>query len=262
MMQSLSRALMLLTELSRSNPRTLTDLTEAVGLHKSTVHRMLATFSDFGLVRRDEANRYVIGLGALDLARAAAGDSGPGPAVKSALADLHAQIGQVASYGQPRAGQITRTAIVGMPHATLDMTPLPMYATALGKAYLSHRPRFEVDRYVARAPFDHLTPRTVTDAYGLLRSLARARTAGYAVEDREFVSNGRAVGAPVLDDDGLAVAAVAARVPPQFTHPAELRRVASAVVSCADHIGAALLHDNPHAAPRHDRGAVAQLRGA
>lgn len=246
---------MVLTELSRDgHPRSLTDITNVVGLHKSTVHRMLATFVEFGLVRRDEANRYVIGLGALDLARAARGESGPDAIVQPALDDLHDRTGQVVSYGQPRAGQISRTAVAGLPPAVLDdAQPLPLNATALGKAYLAHRPRVEIDRYVAGEPFSSFTPRTITDAYGLLRSCAGTRTRGYAIEDREFAPTARAIGAPVLDHDGLAVAAVAARIPPVFahrTHQTELRRLAAATVACADQIGAALLDQPPVAVAR------------
>jgi hypothetical protein len=43
--KSLSRALMVLAELSRrGHPLTLNDIADGVDLHKSTVHRMLATF--------------------------------------------------------------------------------------------------------------------------------------------------------------------------------------------------------------------------
>lgn len=246
---------MVLTELSRNgHPRTLTDITNAVGLHKSTVHRMLATFAEFGLVRRDEANRYVIGLGALDLARAARGESGPDSGVQRALDELHDRTGQVVSFGQPRAGRISRTAIAGLPAAVLDdAAPLPLYATALGKAYLAYRPRVEIDRYVARAPFSSFTPKTITDAYAFLRSCAGTRTRGYAIEDREFAPTALAVGAPVLDHDGLAVAAVAARIPPALahgTHQTELRRLAAATVACADQIGGGLLDQPPVAVAR------------
>jgi DNA-binding IclR family transcriptional regulator len=75
-MQSLSRALSVLDLLGRqSSPQTLADITKHVGLHKSTVHRMLATFVDYGLVRRDEANRYLVGSGAIELARVAQGEA-------------------------------------------------------------------------------------------------------------------------------------------------------------------------------------------
>ncbi|NED98215.1 IclR family transcriptional regulator [Phytoactinopolyspora alkaliphila] len=254
-MKSLSRALMVLTELSRrGHPVTLTDIAGAVDLHKSTVHRMLATFVEYGLVRRDEAHRYVIGLGALDLARAARGDSGPGQVVATALRTLRRTTGLTASYAQPRGGQMTFTAVAGDPEAypSADTVgeAVPMHATALGKAYLAHRPRVEVDRHVARAPFQHFTPRTVTDAYGLLRMLAQTRDRGFAVEDREYASDVRSVAAPVLDHDGLAVAAVAVTVPARLSRTGDVRMFAAAVIACADELGAGLLRDAPIATRR------------
>src|SRR6188472_2275829 len=113
-MKSLSRALTVLTELSRQgHPSTLSDISNSVGLHKSTVHRMLATFVEHGLVRRDEANRYVVGLAALELARAAQGEVAPDGTVELALAALHEATGQTATYALPRGGHMAYAAVVG-----------------------------------------------------------------------------------------------------------------------------------------------------
>lgn len=249
-MKSLSRALTVLTELGRhGHPLTLSDITSAVGLHKSTVHRMLATFAEYGLVRRDEANRYVVGLGALDLARAARGEPVPDGAVLPALTALREATGERPSYAVPRAGQLTVTA-------ALDRTEVgehrSLHATAAGKAYLAYRPHVEIDRYAARAPFPAATDRTIIDAYRLLSALARVRERGYAVEDGEQAAGLRRIGAPVLDHDGLAVAAVGLTVPDRVGHPAELRRLGAAVTACADQVRASLLDslDRSDATPR------------
>ncbi|NEE04304.1 IclR family transcriptional regulator [Phytoactinopolyspora halotolerans] len=262
-MKSLSRALMVLNELSRcGRPLTLSDIAGAVDLHKSTVHRMLATFVEHGLVRRDEANRYVVGLGALELARAAQGQAGPGPLVEATLSKLRDSTGLAAVYAQPRGGQLICTALAerrrgidpsvvrpgAMPArppapTTLSMhIAFPMHATAVGKAYLAHRPRAEVDRFTSRAPFPGYTPRTITDAYALLRSLARTRDRGFAVDDREYAVDLRSISAPVLDHDGLAIAAVGVAAPARLSRPDDLRRFAAAVTAGADELGEGLLH--------------------
>ncbi|NDL56688.1 IclR family transcriptional regulator [Phytoactinopolyspora mesophila] len=262
-MKSLSRALMVLAELSRrGHPLTLNDIAGAVDLHKSTVHRMLATFVEHGLVRRDEANRYVVGLDAFDLARAARGETGPGELVQSVLETLCRSTGLTASYARPRSGAMTYAAVVGdatgFPNTEVIGTAVPMYATALGKAYLAHRPRVEVERYAARAPFRPLTPRTITDGYGLLRGLTRARHQGFAVEDREFATDLRAVSAPVLDHDGLAVAALSVTIPARPPRPGDVRRVVAAVISGASQLGAHLLDEAPAAPEPALDGACAQ----
>ena len=39
----------------------LTEISKMIGLHKSTVHRLLATLETHGFVRREQTDRYRIG---------------------------------------------------------------------------------------------------------------------------------------------------------------------------------------------------------
>jgi DNA-binding IclR family transcriptional regulator len=252
-MQSLSRALTLLLELSRrGRPLTLSELTDTVGLHKSTVYRMLTTFVDHGLVQRDETNRYLIGHGVLDLVDAARADPMRNARLAAMMSALSRSIGQASSYAVPHRGELVRSIEVD-PHGAVlpspgHLAPAPLHATALGKAYLAFRPRAEGEQYVAAGGCTRYTDRTIVDGDSLLGSLARARVRGYAIEDREYAPTLRRLAAPVVGADGLALAAVGVMIPGSVRDQAILRRLGSAVVACADRIGSFLSGWEPGAA--------------
>lgn len=56
--QTLSRALTLLeAAVDAASPPTIADLADSLGVHRSVAYRMLRTFEEHGLLRRDEAGR-------------------------------------------------------------------------------------------------------------------------------------------------------------------------------------------------------------
>jgi len=243
-MQSLRNGLTVLTELSRfGGPASLADIAELVGLHKSTVHRMLAAFIDFGLVRQ-EGSRYVIGLAALELTRSAQGGDAVANPVHSAIADLHLRTQARAIYAVPQFRHMTCVVASERGEVTFPIVPvyaqLPLHCTAAGKAYLAHRSDSEIDRYAGSAPFPGGTARAVVTGPDLLRQLAQTRQRGFAIEDREFSVHGRAVAVPVLDRTGSAVASVAVGVPASRSHPAQQLELAEAAQECARCISAAI----------------------
>src|SRR5690554_2746123 len=69
--QSLDRALNILEEVSTSDVELgVTELSKRVQLHKSTVHRLLATLVCRGYIEKNtESERYRLGLKVLDLAK-------------------------------------------------------------------------------------------------------------------------------------------------------------------------------------------------
>jgi DNA-binding IclR family transcriptional regulator len=249
-MKSLNRALTLLTELSTHEPSTLADLSNSVGLHKSTVHRMLATFIAHGLVMRDETNRYVIGPRAMALAEAASGLPAMRDVVEPAVMRLGSDVGEAAFYAVPGGSKLR--CVVMVPGAEQERRApradrVALYhTTALGKAYLAYRPRHEIAAYVERAPFPAETPFSMTDSQTLIKVLHSVRRRGYATENRESHPLVRRVGTAVLDRRGHAVAAVATDVP-LVAGNERAQELSEAVLSCAASIEDGLFG---HAYPR------------
>jgi DNA-binding IclR family transcriptional regulator len=228
-MQSLSRALTVLAELNREDRAYgVTELAVTVGLHKSTVHRILATFCAHGLADRVDDHRYTArdGLAALRTTHRRAGP-------EHVLTDLGARLGRLVVLAKPlpkRSGTVLQVAAVaGAPvggarddravaagSGAFPVQPghaVSLHRSALGRAYLSALPVEQV-----------------SGAPELLDALQRIRASGFAHNARPVASLPRMVAVPVRAADGSCAGALGA----ELIQPGsvdEVRRVASVLRS-------------------------------
>ena len=104
---------------------------------------------------------------------------------------------------------------------------VPCHCTAAGKALLAWRARWR-DAVLAES-LESFTERTTTGPESLRRELGHTLARGYAIEDREYEPDTRALAAPVFDETGEAVAAIAI-VAPTADMPADRYGELSAAV--------------------------------
>ncbi|MEO4037785.1 IclR family transcriptional regulator [Micrococcaceae bacterium Sec6.3] len=90
--QTLSRALTMLEAVAEApTPPTIAELAEGLGVHRSVAYRMLRTFEEHGLLRRDDAGRVLVAPGLAVLAGRVEPDlrAAALPELTSVSADLH-----------------------------------------------------------------------------------------------------------------------------------------------------------------------------
>ena len=88
---------------------------------------------------------------------------------------------------------------------------MPCHCTAAGKALLAWREGWR--EAVLEQPLESFTDRTNTGPESLRRELARTVARGYSIEDREYEGDTRGLAAPVFDETGEAMAALAVVAP-------------------------------------------------
>ncbi len=230
-LQSADRALAILAAFSpdRSSLR-VSELARELGLHKSTVSRLLAILQARGLVRRD-GNSFAPGpelarLGALavsslPLAQVARRPLGRLAEVTGETVNLAVRRGEEAV----NVLQVQTTHFVGMTDWTGRGAPL--HATANGKVLLA----FGDGPTPARLPA--LTDRTIVDRSALEAELAEVRRRGYATASEELEIGLVAVAAPVLDSLGACAGAVSVSGPAYRLDP---ERTAEACLATAAEI--------------------------
>lgn len=195
----------------------LTEIALAVGLPKSTAHRLLKTLEDHGFIDR-AGSLYRLGDVFLDLAETARWS--PYADLRDiaypAMATLFERSGAVAVHLAVLRGssihyvdKLMRPEGVRLP--TRVGGRFPAACTGLGKAMLAVGPP-EVLEQVLTGPLPRATPYSVTARGQLLTQLRTVRDDGFVVE-REEASHGFAcVAAPILRE-GRAVAALSVAVP-------------------------------------------------
>lgn len=211
------RILELLAEDEARRGLTLTEIGRALGMHRSTLFRFLATLRARGYLDRDPvSDRYRLGarvltlsgafLDALDIRDVAR------PALHS-LCDETQELVHLATLDHDEVVTIER--IEGRQPVSLQTgigERRPAYCTASGKAILAYLPGDELERILALG-MPAYTARTITSPARMREHLAQVRARGYAVDDEERIEGVRCVAAPVFGHDGEIVAAVSVAAP-------------------------------------------------
>jgi IclR family pca regulon transcriptional regulator len=243
--QSLDRGLSVIRAFSHDDPRlTLSDVARATGLTRAAARRFLLTLQRLGYVASDDREFYltprVLELGYAYLAQS--------PFYELAFPHLEALVDKV--HESSSISVLDRDEIVYVARVptkrimTINLavgTRLPAYATSMGRVLLANLPDDELEDYLARATFAHLTPRTVTSSEELRPVLAEVREQGWALVDQELEEGVRSVAAPLRGAGGRTIGAInvsahAARI----TLDRLRREFLSALLETADRINVEL----------------------
>jgi DNA-binding IclR family transcriptional regulator len=233
-MQSADKALAILAAFDEGHQDLgVSQLAAELGLHKSTVSRLLATLERRGLVRR-EGDRFAPGF---ELARlgglAMRGFALVGIARESleGLAERTGETVNLAVRDGDRAlnvHQVQTGHVVGL----TDWTgrALPLHATANGKVLLA----FGEGGLPRELP--KLTQKTIASREKLRAELEGVRAAGFAVAVEELELGLHAAAAPVFDCFGSCVAALSVSAPAYRLPERRLPASGEVCVAAADAI--------------------------
>jgi DNA-binding IclR family transcriptional regulator len=237
--QSVDRAIRILKALSAGPGRLgVSELSDRLGLAKGTVHGLLRTLQDHGLVEQHaDSDKYQLGPQLLQLSTRYL-DLSELRSRSLAWSELLASRAQEAvRVGVTHGDGVLVVHHVFRPDATLQIlevgSVLPLHATALGKAVLAFVDQ-DFRGAVLEDDLPRLTGRTLSSPAALTRELDATRNRGYAVEKEEAVLGEAGVAAPIFDRNAEPVGAVGIVGPRErvLARGGE-RRIANAVIEAA-----------------------------
>jgi DNA-binding IclR family transcriptional regulator len=229
MSQSVARALELLSAVA-SEPRSLDELAARVGVHKTTVLRLLQTLESDRFVTHDSAHRYRLGSRLFDLAGLALEQRDVRTVAREHLERLNAQTGQTVHLAALEAGEVVYIdkldALQGVRMYSRIGLRAPLHCTAVAKVLIAALPTATAEKIAAGIDFAPMTARTITSGEAYLAELDRVRSAGYAEDHEEHEAFINCVAAPIRDGSGAVVAAASVSVPTiSLSHDAVLALV-------------------------------------
>ena len=223
---SLVKALRILLELEFSTDgRGVTDISRSLGLPKSAVHRVLATFRDYGFVRQSSTDsRYTLGTTLARLGLRAADMFTPRDVARPHLETLADRLGETIFLGvlegpevlivdKVERGQVLRIA-------PEPGTRIPLLRTALGKVLLAYAGKDNRARLVAASALDTEEANGTRQNPSLAQELDAIARRGVAISIEEWTSNVCCLAAPISNCRGDVVAAVSVTLPlSRMPHP-------------------------------------------
>lgn len=185
----------------------LRELEQLTGWAKSTIHGLLASMLDSGVVEQNAADgKYRLGYHLFELGSAVnLGWDVPGIAAPY-LQEIVDGLGESA-YLARLSGNELILALCEQPHGGFRVvsevgTRLPLHCSSQGKAILANLQPYEAKRLLTRSPLERFTTHTETEPEKLLTAFAQIRSLGYAQELEEYKLGLKSVAAPVFDAHG------------------------------------------------------------
>ncbi len=238
--RAVERALDILLCFTTESDLPMTEIAERVGLHKSTVHRMLATLEDKGFLERDRSSeRYRLGMKIWELAAHISRSGDPAAICLPEMERLRDTIGETVSLYVQDGRERIRIQAVQSNQAIRRVAPvglrLPLYVGASSKVLIAFAEPSLADRLMS----DEAMPPGL-DPAAFREQLEEIRRMGYATSQEEREPGAAAVSAPVFDRSGRLAAALSVSGPSARFTPEIIREQSALIIQSAQRMGAML----------------------
>jgi DNA-binding IclR family transcriptional regulator len=239
--QSVDRTLDVLEALATRRSATgISELAQIVGLHVSTVHRLLATLVDRGYVRQDpESSRYHLGSRIFTLSSAADIHLDLRLVARPYLERMMRHSGETANLVTASDREVVYLDQVASMHLVKMFTApgmrVPFYCTGTGKAILAFKPLDFVES-VLQGPFKRYTPHTHVSRAAIEKELAQIRRLGYSVDNEEMEEGVRCLAVPIFDRRRQVVGALSVSGPTTRMTLERVDKLASNARAIADEL--------------------------
>ena len=238
--QSVDRALLVLEILGKLGTAGVTEIARELGVHKSTVSRLIAVLESRGFVEQlSDRGKYRLGFAIVRLAGSTSAQMDLAKESQPICDELAADSGETTNIAILDAGRIINVVeAVGPAEITLRSwvgQSCPAHATSSGKVLLAGLSPERVRELLGdRLPA--YTPDTVTEPAALAAELDEVRRSGWAGVREELEVGLNAVAAPVRDSGGKIIAALSVSGPSYRLEPSRFEAVARMTVAAADRI--------------------------
>jgi DNA-binding IclR family transcriptional regulator len=211
--QSVERALTVLEILAREGHAGVSEIAEEMGIHKSTVSRLMGSLVSRDMVHQNsERGKYQLGFGILRLASSIPGRLSLVHEARPVLESLALDFKETVNLAVLRSNYAVNVDQAMGPStlATYDWVGslTPLHATSSGKILLAALSADERDRILKETGLPARTSRTVTNRKELDKQLLDAAGKGYAVVREEFEIGLNAVAVPVFNHQGAVAGAI------------------------------------------------------
>lgn len=206
--RAVERALDILMCFTNNSELALTEISSYIGLHKSTVHRLLTTLEEKGfVVRNKETEKYRLGLKIWELSMHLSQSDDPATRLLPAMEALRDQLGETVSlYLRDGAERLRIQAVQsnqGIRRVAKVGVRLPLYVGASSKVLVAYAPPSDQEELLNSPDWPESVDRSMYK-----QQLAEILEKGYAISIEEREPGAAAVSVPIYNRNGQVAAAL------------------------------------------------------
>jgi IclR family KDG regulon transcriptional repressor len=193
-------------------PLGISDLSNALAYHKSTVFNMVYTLVDLGIMENGTEGKFRFGSKLYALGKASGGGSALVSTIRPYLEEINRKT-KLSVFLGIRSGK--RAVIMDKVDSPFDIKvsseagmAIPLVAGAGGKVLLSQLSDPELDAILSQSKLEKFTPASCIHKKKYKNMIRKARQEGFALDDEEYIEDVRALAVPLHLNRGNLLAAV------------------------------------------------------
>lgn len=212
--QSVERALLIMNLFNEQNVELkITEISEKMELHKSTVHSLLKTLESHSYIEQNPENgKYRLGLKLIERGNFVVNTIDIRQVAKSYLVDLSKETGQTVHLGIKNGKEGVYIDKVEGNLAFIRFSQIgkgiPLHATAIGKVLLAFQEPKEIQETLNGYHFTKQNEHTITDENLFLQQLDKVHQQGYAIDNQENEIGVRCIAVPILNFENKVLASI------------------------------------------------------
>jgi IclR family KDG regulon transcriptional repressor len=217
--------------------RGISEISQAVGLHKATAHRIVTTLLNYNFLERaEDGQKYRLGLALAELGLKVIRQADLRREALPFMNELNRDFDESCDLSIYDQGQVFYIEVISSSHA-LNIAAevgqrLPAYCTASGKVFLAYLSEEELNDYL-ETPLKPLTKSTITSSEELRQQLLEIRKQGYALDNEETEIGIRAIAAPIFNQNGSVIGSISIPSPRSRRSIKELLNMAEPLIEAA-----------------------------
>lgn len=205
--QSIDRAVAILDCFSEEKKELrLSEISERLGLNKSTVHGIISTLKYHGFISQDEeTQKYKLGIrfvefgdlviNSMNIRNAAV------PVIDAVCERIEETVHIAMLDGLDVVWIEKRECTKSIKTSTKIGARLPAYTTADGKIIICYQNKDKIKNYLPKR-ISQYTNNTITNKGEFIKKLEEMKKNGYAIDNEEYVEGLKCVAAPIFDHNG------------------------------------------------------------
>ena len=205
--QSIDRAVAILDCFSEEKKELkLSEISERLGLNKSTVHGIISTLKYHGFISQDEeTQKYKLGIrfvqfgdlviNSMNIRNAAV------PVIDAVCEKIEETVHVAMLDGLDVVWIEKRECTKSIKTSTKIGARLPAYTTADGKIIICYQNKDKIKNYLPKR-IPQYTNNTITNKGEFIKKLEEMKKNGYTIDNEEYVEGLKCVAAPIFDHDG------------------------------------------------------------
>lgn len=216
MSQSLDRAMTIVWRVAEE-PLSINALAEELGVHATTVLRLVQTLTSWRMVERTPSGEVVLGAGLVSLGQRALDDLDIVRVAAPYMKELSAATAETIHLAVLSNDNVVYVDKVDSTHPLRMYSRVgaiaPLHCTGVAKAILAFLGEEDREALLSQVTFRRFNDRTLVTRETLLEDLMRSRERGYAIDDQEHELGIHCIAAPILHANGSVAASISIAAP-------------------------------------------------